>query len=74
MSYPGDSLWFFENDWSKLFYRKTLVRFPERNKFCVKSVLIQSYSGPCFPAFGLNTERYSVSPYLSAISPNVRKY
>ena len=24
----------------------------------VKSVRIQSYSGPCFPAFGLNTERY----------------
>ena len=28
---------------------------------CVKSVRIQSYSGPHFPAFGLNTERYSVS-------------
>ena len=27
----------------------------------VKSVRIQSYSGPHFPAFGLNTERYSVS-------------
>ena len=25
---------------------------------CVKSVLIRSYSGPYFPAFGLNTERY----------------
>ena len=28
---------------------------------CVKSVRIQSYSGPYFPAFGLNTKRYSVS-------------
>ena len=28
---------------------------------CAKSVHIQSYSGPRFPAFGLNTERYSVS-------------
>ena len=27
---------------------------------CVKSVRIGSYSGPHFPAFGLNTERYSV--------------
>ena len=27
----------------------------------VKSVLIRSFSGPYFPAFGLNTERYSVS-------------
>ena len=24
---------------------------------CVKSVRIRSYSGPYFPAFGLNTER-----------------
>ena len=28
---------------------------------CVKSVHIRSYSGLHFPAFGLNTERYSVS-------------
>ena len=27
---------------------------------CVKSVCIRSYSGPHFPAFGLNTKRYSV--------------
>ena len=27
---------------------------------CVKSVRIRSYSGPYFPAFGLNAERYSV--------------
>ena len=25
--------------------------------YCVKSVRIWSYSGPYFPAFGLNTER-----------------
>ena len=28
---------------------------------CLKSVRIRSYSGPHFPAFGLNTERYGVS-------------
>ena len=28
---------------------------------CVKSVHIRSYSGPYFPTFGLNTERYGVS-------------
>ena len=28
---------------------------------CVKSVRIRGFSGPYFPAFGLNTERYSVS-------------
>ena len=29
--------------------------------YCVKSVRIRSFSGPYFLAFGLNTERYSVS-------------
>ena len=28
---------------------------------CMKSVRIRNYSGPNFPAFGLNTKRYSVS-------------
>ena len=28
---------------------------------CVKGVYIRSFSGPYFPAFGLNTERYEVS-------------
>ena len=32
------------------------------SKSClVKSVRIWSYSGPYFPTFGLNTERYSIS-------------
>ena len=30
-------------------------------------------SGPYFPAFGLNTERYEVSKYLSVFSPNAGK-
>ena len=32
-----------------------------RGIHCVKSVRIRSYSGPYFPAFGLNTERCGVS-------------
>ena len=28
---------------------------------CIKSVRIRSYSGPYFPAFGMNTERYGIS-------------
>ena len=32
------------------------------NRHCVKSVRIRSYSGPHFSAFGLNMERYGVSP------------
>ena len=31
------------------------------HKHCVKGANIRSYSGPHFPAFGLNTERYGVS-------------
>ena len=37
---------------------------------CLKSVRIWSYSGPCFSAFGLNTERYCV--YLR-IQSKIRK-
>ena len=29
-------------------------------KDCMKRARIRSYSGPYFPVFGLNTERYSV--------------
>ena len=35
---------------------------------CMKSVRILSFSSACFPAFGLNTERYRV------FSPNSGKY
>ena len=35
--------------------------FGYRKIHCVKSVRIRSYSGPHFPAFGLNTERHSAS-------------
>ena len=33
---------------------------------CVKIVRIRSYSGPHFAAFGLNTERYSVSLHIQS--------
>ena len=35
---------------------------------CVKRVRIRSYSGPYFPAFGLNTERYAVLLWKLKIS------
>ena len=39
-----------------------LKTFSQGNTFhCVKIVRIWSYFGPHFPAFGLNTERYSAS-------------
>ena len=44
---------YFNETWSKVLY----------DKHCVRSVRIQNYSGPYFPAFGLNTEIRSMSPY-----------
>ena len=38
---------------------------------CVKSVLIWSFSDPCFPAFGLNTDIYRA---ISVFSRNAGKY
>ena len=38
----------------------------------VKSVHIRSYSGPYFPAFGLNTEKYSVSLRIQCESGKIR--
>ena len=48
----------FHNPWKhfKHSFPSTQVTF-----HCVKSVCIRSYSGPHFPAFRLNTERYRVS-------------
>ena len=65
--FPTHFAKFFETD----FYRTSpgdcfcyfpFVRMAKGNlTHCVKSVHIRSYSGPNFPAFELNTERYSVS-------------
>ena len=33
---------------------------------CVKSVRIQSFSGPHFPAFGLKTETYRVNLHIQS--------
>ena len=38
-----------------------LGRNVAKSSFYVKSVLVRSSSGPYFPAFGLNTERYGES-------------
>ena len=39
---------------------------------CVKSVRIWSYSGPYFPAFALNTERYGVSLHIQSECRKIR--
>ena len=38
---------------------------------CVKNVHIRSYSGPHFSTFGMNTERYGISPYSVRMRENV---
>ena len=38
----------------------------------VKSVRIRNYSGPYFPAFGLNTERYGVSHHIQSECGKIR--
>ena len=44
----------------------------EHTIHCVKSVRIRSYSGPHFPAFGLNTERCGVcGKMLTRTTPNM---
>ena len=40
--------------------------------YCVKSVRIRSYSSPHFPAVGLNTERYGVSPRIQSEYGKIR--
>ena len=42
------------------------------NHYCVKSVCIRSYSGPYFPAFGLNTEKYRVALRIQCECEKIR--
>ena len=48
------------------------VQTLHRNIHCVKSVRIRSYSGPHFLAFGLNTERYSLSLRIQSECRKIR--
>ena len=68
------------NQWTGFYMIRTSARkelkisswLKNRFKHCVKSVLIQSYSGPHFPAFWLNTERYSLSLRIQSECENMR--
>ena len=61
------------HEWQRLFqiivcYEILLIL---HDLHCVKSVRIRSYSGPYFPAYGQNTERYGVSQlYLVQMREN----
>ena len=49
--------WFFKNIFWHLYMTYKVYIYIH----CVKSVCIRGYSGPDFPAFRLNAERYSIS-------------
>ena len=54
------------------FYTSNDVDAGLKNNHCVKNVRIRSYSGPYFPAFRLNTERYSVSLHIQSKCGKIR--
>ena len=46
---------------------KLYVKWEDYNNHCVKSIQTQrAFSGPYFPAFGLNTKRYFVSLHIQS--------
>ena len=51
---------------------RKLIRLEDEKEHCVKSVRIRSFSGPYFPAFGLNTERYGVSLRIQSECGKIR--
>ena len=62
------------NRWTTCIYTPPCIRFSVlqvATLTLLESVRIRSFSGPHFPAIGLNTERYS--PYLSVFNPNAGK-
>ena len=59
---------FIQNISLKSFGFETL-RLVIKGTHCVKSVRIRSNSGPHFPTFGLNTERYAVKNAEWKIQP-----
>ena len=59
--------------WEKVFELAGIPNDNNGDDHYAKSVRIRSYSGPYFPAFGINTERQQVSKYLPLFSPNVEK-
>ena len=43
-----------------------MVQYVRDGSHCVKSVRLRSYSGPRFPEFGLNTQRYGLSVLIQS--------
>ena len=61
----------------RLYLNEIASGYPEEGYFlntchCAKSVRIQNYIGPYFPAFGLNTETYGVSHRIQSKCGKIR--
>ena len=64
---------FISLDYYKLYYK--MEQSSDDLLFCnhcLKNVRIWSYSGPYFPAFGLNTERYGVFLLIQSQCEKIR--
>ena len=46
--------------------------FTSPDNYCMKGFRIRSFSGPYFPAFGLNTDIYSVSLHIQSECAKIR--
>ena len=47
-------------------------RILKTNNCCVKGIRVWSFSGPYFPAFGLNTEKYRISLRIKSQCRKIR--
>ena len=54
----------YTDNWYRTHNVKQQQKKKNKDRNCVKSVRIRSYSGPYSPAFGLNTERYEDTFYV----------
>ena len=54
------------------FTRRIINKYHNRQIHCVNGVRIRSFSGPYFPALGLNTERYRVCLHIQSECGKIR--
>ena len=47
-------------------------RILKTNSYCKKGIRVGSFSGPYFPAFGLNTEKYRISLRIKSQCSKIR--
>ena len=60
--------------WFLLYSKEVFKKNNGQNLHCVKSVRIQSYSGPYFPVFVMNTERHFTSLHIQSEWGKMQSY